>query len=47
MFLYGLDAETRIEVLATIARELDKARAAPRVQTAISPNERVKIRWER
>jgi hypothetical protein len=45
MFLYGLDAETRIEVLATIARAFDKARTAPRVQTAISPNERVKIRW--
>jgi hypothetical protein len=45
MFLYGLDAETRIEVLTTIARALDRARTAPRAQTAISPNERVKIRW--
>ena len=45
MFLYGLDTETRIEVLATIARALAKARTAPRVKKATSPNERVKIRW--
>ena len=45
MFLYGLDAETRIEVLATIARALDKARTAPRVKRAMSPDKRVKTRW--
>ena len=44
-FLYGLDAETRIEALAMIARAFDTARAAPRVKKATSPNERVKIRW--
>jgi hypothetical protein len=45
MFLYGLDPETRLEVLETIARALDKARTAPRVKRTMSPDKRVKIRW--
>ena len=41
----SLDAETRIKVLAMIARAFDTARSEPRVKKATSPNERVKIRW--
>ena len=45
IFLNELDARTRIEALATVARAVSKANAVPGVRKAMSPRERIKIRW--
>jgi hypothetical protein len=43
-FMNGLDSETRMKALATVAAVLAKAPAKP-VPLVPSPNSRVKIRW--
>jgi hypothetical protein len=40
------DAVTRREILATVTRAIEKAKASPPQPQPISPDRRVKVRWD-